>query len=507
MKTRLSTRQKTDRTALASWLLGGFVFWLILGFPFQHHNESYVWASYLEQGTFVECAFSKLASVANFRPLGQATAWLTYRLSEGSVVPAQAFNVLVTLAAWLVAFFRIDERHIFSVTSFFVAGTLFSGYIFIFHLHGVFYAPVLLLLSILVFWYLPDPSPRSTILATVLSVVAALFHPYALILFLSATTGLLLEHRATTTRAQFVTLLSGAVVAGGVIVLLVILPGNQISAPMAERWAGFLTSYKATEVHPVIAAVVGVFIVATVSSTANTIIARVVRLAIIAPVVLGTLLLGFPLLLVWIAVSAVKAFASGRFGLGALIIGSALLPAIAPTGSPTYAVYVCMLCAITLPLGWRDAEHVCARLRPAIGISVLSLVIVTSIVMRVGGHVPVLSPLAAPMIAEREKTEQMSKILEWWRNSAHAESPLLLARDAKNPVDERGSLDRRFRPPTSNVHLRTYFRWLGYPVWHERVAPEVLLVYFGGEHTGNDEILYEVTAPVAGPARVTRVTQ
>src|SRR3989442_4105965 len=88
----------------------GFSFWFLLGFPFDNHNESYVWIVNLNRMSLLDTLSQKLEMVQNFRPFGNATAWLGFRLSGGSLIPQQIFNYLIALLAWLILFTAIEEK-------------------------------------------------------------------------------------------------------------------------------------------------------------------------------------------------------------------------------------------------------------------------------------------------------------------------------------------------------------------------------------------------------------
>ncbi len=50
--------------------------------------------------------------VVTYRPLGQATAWLGYRLSGGTIYPIELFNYLLAAVSWFILFLAIKEKNI-----------------------------------------------------------------------------------------------------------------------------------------------------------------------------------------------------------------------------------------------------------------------------------------------------------------------------------------------------------------------------------------------------------
>ncbi len=488
--------------AYAFLLVSGFTFWFILGFPFQHHNESYIWVAHLENGSFLDCVLHKMVPVANYRPLGQAVIWLTFRLSGGSVAPAQVFNFVVAIGAWLLAFAVMKERRVFGVAGLFAGGLFFPGYIYIFHLHGAFYSPVLLFLVLLFVVFEEGNGKHHVGLATAGALIAAFFHPYALLLSIAAILGAWWKQRHSLSRTETLSLFVAAFVAAAAIVVLVILPGNTEPGSLARRWTGLVTSYRATEVHPAISAVVAVLTLLTALSAGPRRTTRVLLTGSAAAGLIALQLLGLPLFFVWIAVSAAKLLLLNHISLAATLLTASILPAIAPTGSPTYAIFAGMLCAIALAIDAHRYEHALSRIGMRTGAAVFVATVVMALVLRSGVRVPVLTRLATPVLAERERTEQLVTILDWWRHSQYSALPVTLGQTAYNPVDAVDVADRRSRPPTTPEYLYQYtaHRWnRGKPA---ETDTSRLVVVFGSENQSSGVPVYTLTARFATPGRV-----
>ncbi len=482
--------------------LAGLLFWFILGFPFHHHNESYVWAVLLQERGFLDATLVKLRSVANHRPLGQAIAWLTFRLSEGSVAPAQVVNIAIALFAWLTPLIGLRQRRSFAVAALVSGGMLFSGYIYAFHMHGVFYSPVLLLTGFLALAATQPMHTKSTIWLALGAALAALFHPYALLLFLAWAFGAGLECRSTLTRKEWTLLGIAAAFIAGLVLVLVILPGNAISTTLANRIAGLHATYRSTELHPIMTVGVGVLVMLTVAGTQA---GRTVHtwFAGMTAVALGlSLFAGLPLVYLWIAVAGVRMLLQGRIRLASLIACAAILPAIAPTGSPTYAVYVLLLCTVAMVVDFDGPEVVLAKLPAIVPAAVLCVTLVLAGLLRMDVHVPVLSGVTSPLTAERERTLQLESILAWWESSTYQNVPVSLGQKAPNPVDVKDAADRRFRPPTSQVHLDTYTHYLLQTRSITPAAQGRLMVLFGGAESQEGAKVFTLPGGAAGPATV-----
>ncbi len=483
-------------------LVAGFTFWFILGFPFQHHNESYIWVAHLENGDFLDCVLHKMVPVANYRPLGQAVIWLTFRLSGGSVAPAQVFNFVVAIAAWLLAFAVIKERRTFGFAALLTGSLFFSAYIYIFHLHGAFYSPVLLFLVLLFVVFEQENGRRHVGLATAGALIAAFFHPYALLLFIAAVIGAWWKQRHSLSRTELLSLFVAAFVAAAAIVLLVILPGNTEPGTLAKRWTGLVISYRATEVHPAISAAVAVLTLLTALNAGPRRTTRILLTGGAAAGLIALQLLGLPLFFVWIAVSAAKLLLLNHVSLAATLLTASILPTIAPTGSPTYAIFAGMLCTMALSVDAHVYEHFLAHIGMRTGITAFVAIVAMAFVLRSGVRVPILTGLATPVLAERERTEQLVTILDWWQNSQFSPLPVTLAQEAYNPVDAVDVSDRRSRPPTNSQYLYQYtaHRWnRGRP---GETDSSRLVVVFGDASRSTGDPVYTLTSRFATPARV-----
>jgi len=343
---------------------------------------------------------------------------------------------------------------------------------------------------------------RFVALTTAGAVLAAFFHPYALLLFLAASGGALFKNWRIYSRAQIMILCAGILVAVVSIFVLVLLPGNNIPASLHTRWLGLLASYRATEVHPIVIGIVCILTVATAISAGPDRRTRMVLVAGGTLAVAALVAFDLPVILGWIAVAAAKSLLGKRYSFAALVAMAAVLPAIAPTGSPTYAIFVCLLCTFALAQNWHALEERLHALWPHTGLVVFVAFIVLAFILRAGINVPIASGFAAPMLAERERTEQLADILQWWHRSPYAARPISLKQVALNPVDVNTHADRRYRPPTSPELLTPYIEHRWGILQSDPSPSHPITIVFGGEEFPHTEILHEVPGKFAGPARV-----
>jgi hypothetical protein len=497
-----SLRQSFGYIAL---LLSGFAFWFILGYPFQHHNESYIWAVHLDSLSFGQSVLHKMVPVANHRPLGQAVIWLTYRLSDGSVAPAQVFNFVVAICAWIFAFWTIRERRVFAVAGLIVGSMLFSGYIYIFHLHGAFYSAVLVGMILFVRVFEDGEGKRLTLVTALAALVAALFHPYALLLFLGAAGGAFLKHWRDYSRIQMVHICAAIAMAVLMVFVLVLLPGNNEIATFPARVSGLLMSYTATEVHPIIVVMIALLGLLTAANAGLDRRGTTILTAVVALLVAALFVSGLPVILAWVAAAIVKCIIRKRYSTTALIAVASILPAFAPTGSPTYVIFVVMMCAYVLAQDAGLVENFLQRIPHATGMAVLFAAIVVAVMLRSGVNVPVVARLAAPVLSERERTEQLVDILTWWRQSPYAGQLISLGQAALNPVEMKDPADRKYRPPTANRYLIPYIKHRWTDVQMPQPGSGRIVIVFGEEAGNNSRVLFTVPGVFAEPARVLQI--
>ena len=476
----------------------GISFWFVVGFPFANHNESFVIVTQLEHMSFSDVLVDRIYPVANYRPLGQAVAWLGYTLSGGSIAPVQLFNYIVAAAAWLVLFGALRERRVFGLAALIAGGVFFSGYIYLFHLHGVFYSPFLLFMAML-FLIETRPLSRPLLLAVSLAgLVAAFFHPYALPVYVAALIGFILERPAEFRPYRMVTI-GGLAVAFGLLLFMVILPRHESVMTLPDMLAGLVTSYRMIEVNTAVSAVAAVFTVLTGLSLPAKVLrptTGAIGAAILAAVVW---LMGMPLLAAWIFLCLVKAVLMRKWWLVFVLGGASLLPAPAATGSPTYAVFVILMCTGTLALGWSEAERWVREPVARLGAVAVVAALLLLVLLRTGVTVPGVSRLAAPIIAEKEKTYQLEEIARWLAASPYRDHEPVFLRSSSNPRGATDIVDRRFRTPTNQEYLSKYMRMIRRG---EAAQGRVVYLGFGGEDMPGATRILELNSQYGGSASV-----
>src|SRR5262249_36323394 len=123
-----------NRAVAIEWLaaplaIASLVFWFAIGFPWQHHNESLVWAIDLQRIPFwMTVSSDPVATVQTYRPLGIAMAWLTFHATGGGLWLQQLLNLAFTAFAWVIATRSVPDPRAFAWISFIAGGAFFAGY-------------------------------------------------------------------------------------------------------------------------------------------------------------------------------------------------------------------------------------------------------------------------------------------------------------------------------------------------------------------------------------------
>lgn len=475
--------------------LAGFLVWFLVGLPWGPHIESFDWIVRLDTLSLPQAAFAHLPSVLSLRPLGIALAWVAYRLCGHDVALGQFVNAALSLLAWWWLGRAVAERRTFALVAMTVGGVCFAGYIFVFHLHGVFYAPLLLFAAALVHLANRPLSAGTLLWVLGAAMIAACFHPFALPLAVAFAAGAVVESRALRTAAGLGA--AAALLAGAAALYLLLVPAY-LRGPLGEPLHGWRVSFAATEVNPAVSLTAALLAVLTARGLAAG-RARLAAVALVTGLAASLLALRWPVLPLWLAVAGLAGVAQGRWALAATLAACVALPAANPTGSPTYAVFAIFLAAALTAaaarvedrLGWLGAPAAAALLALALGLG---------IALRAGVPIPVVSAAARPLVAERERTTQFPLLVREFLASKWGGHPLRFAREFELPI-EGGAVDRRHRPPTNNVHLAT---WLAHLRAGAPAAGETLYVAFGGDPLAVGEVVLSMHGRAAGDALVFR---
>ena len=354
----------------------------MIGLPWGPHNETFDWIVRLEQRSFWSALFDKFPSVLSLRPLGTGPAWLLYRLGGHDVGLVQFVNAALALFAWGWIARGVPQPRVFAVTALVAGGIYFAGYIWVFHMHGIFYGPLLVYVAALARCARMPVDLRTLLGVFVGGVFTALAHPYALPFAVAFALGALAETPALRTRqgaAVLAVMLTGALAA----YLLLVPVYNRGLA--GDPVAALLASYTTSEVNAIGAAVAALLAAWTATrawpgrapSIAGLVTLGVSALALARHV---------PVLPLWLAWAAAKSVRHGRWTMAALIVACALLPAANPTGSPTYTIFAVLLAACASALDEYGFEVWLARVPAAAGTAAVCALLLAALAVRAGSR-------------------------------------------------------------------------------------------------------------------------
>jgi hypothetical protein len=485
-----------NRVSFSWFASAGIAFWFLLGFPFGNHNESYYWIARFQQEHAWDIVFTtSLAST--FRPLGQGLAYLGWELSGGSSWAVQIFNfALAAFSVRTIALTTAGTRT-FALAMAIAGASFFAGYVYFFHLHGIFYSPVLAVIAVLLYFKEAPSLPRSTsdwASFCCAAAVGVLFHPYALIIFLAYLAGLALERRR---QASLADCLRWAVLSTLALLILTMIRRDYQVLSM-DNIRALMSSYALTELSPVLSIVSAAFAGATLFSIGP--MERGIRFGLLTVVCLCSIVffvIGWPVILLWILTAVCKAAYVRQWALAGMTAGTALLPVIAPSGSPTYAIFAIIMSTIVLAWGWDDMERMMERIAPASAIVLLVVAALLVGSLRMGLHVPIVSRFAQPLLAEREKTKQLESVIDWMLKSEYRNWHLTLEH-SENPVDAgRYVIERRYRPPTYQGYLDQYL-----DAQRNTKNSKNLIVTFGTHERRDMQLIKIFAGQFAGSAMV-----
>jgi len=481
----------------------GLSFWFFLGFPFGNHNESYLWLVEFSRVEPFDLVTQKIRPIASFRPLGQLTAWLGYYLSGGSIFPQQIFNFIGASVAWLILFFSSKERKFFCYISCLVVGAFFTGYIYLFHLHGVFYSPVLILCALLL--VKETTTSREDILSwlmkiSLITIIISLYHPFAILIYLSFVSGYIIEKWSSLSGKKRVIILLSIILF--LLLMRLLVQSNHFFLPR-NFMLGFLSSYKMTEINSILKIVSFLLSLLTLFTIKTHRNVRVILITILVIFFYVFVLYDWPIIIIWIITCLLKSILMQKWSITFLIIMTSVLPIITASGSPTYSIFVLLVCSFVISLGYSFSGNIKYN-RPGFIVFVLVFFFSIAILLKVGFSIPLFSKLVNPLLSEKEKTYQMENIVKWFLVSNLTED-LALYRKADNPVETNNAIKRKYRPPTYQDYLNAYINFFRKDKNISRTKPaNQLLVSFGGEKINNATEIYSVEGKYNGKATVWR---
>jgi hypothetical protein len=488
----------------------GFSTWFFMAVPFASHRESYWWLGMLHSHGFLE-AFSVGIS-STYRPLAQAVAWLGFLVLDPGVFPTNVLRQTVLqgsiyglfVLAWWHIYRAAAQRRVFAVVAFVVGSVFFSGYIQLFHIYGIFYVPVILMLGGLLRLHASKSLPKREVSSAVVAIVLVFWHPFASALFLGFYFGYYVSTIWQRSTAQHVRALLILVVGMSPIAALVFL-FPRAPMPLSTRMEGFLVSYQTNEVNLFASLVAAILAVTVIVSMRMSLRSRVITSLLASGVGLMVAFKGWPVLLLWLCAVLIKLLVLRSWDLFFLTLTAALLPLGGAIGSPMYALFAIILAAYVTALEWSKAEKALAVFRPPVAAGIILVSTIIIVLVRANIDLPMITAVAKPLLIERERTVQFESILAWLHNSKYCADGIGFAEGAGNPVASvESAIRRRSRPPAGIEDVRVFW---------DRVLrcrndmgrgdeAGSAIVTFGGAALADSRRVFEVEGRYAGKATV-----
>jgi len=478
--------------------LSGLSFLFFLGFPFGNHNESYVWLLLLEKMSFWESLTSRLGPVQSFRPLGTATAWLTYTIS-GGIYLQQLVNWAFACLSFIVVFRQATNKPFFSIAAFLASTGFFAGYIYLFHLHGVFYGPLQLYIAVLscAAYKHKNVSFKTLAFLFLITIIAAFYHTFALLVFSGYLAGCMLQVPRNELRTRLPLLF--VFMALSLFIMYVILSMYE-SKNDGDVLYGTLTSFTTTELNLPLSLLSSLFAIITVFTSNVAIKYKQVYLLVSLIAAAICIYLHIPVLLLWILACIIKMMLSKNWALTAIIFSTAVFPVATHTGTPTYIVFVIMVCVFAMSMDNRLFVSGLPLARVGIP-AFLSLLILLLVCCKRDIKLPFIGKGLNPILAEQEKTHQLESILSWQKSSStYATKEMRFLDESAKPSASATAINRKFRPPTQQRYLDRYINEKRTLPFDSAAVP--LVITFGSKEINGRQPVFKVTGFWNGNAYV-----
>jgi hypothetical protein len=481
--------------------VAGFSFWFFMVVPF---------ASHIVHSHDFSYAFGIISST--YRPLAQGTTWLAFKILDPSIFPTsvvrqallQGYIYGMFVLAWWLIYSAAPLRRVFAVIAFIAGGVFFSGYVHLFHIYGIFYIPVMLTLGALLRLYASNKVDKREVWFGLVAVLLAVWHPFATALFMGFYFGFCLDTFRQRSKWQLiqaaVLLLACTFAIGGLVVLFPRTP-----MPLDTRLFGFLVSYRTNEVNLIASAVAFAFVQLVVFTMPISPKLKVAGYLLMSALSVVFLLKGLPLLLLWICAVLLKLLLMRRWSLFFLALTAALLPFGGGIGTPMYALFSIIVATYVTPLGLYGVETALSFLKIQYVAGAIIVLALVMLLVRVGVKVPIVTRVARPLLAEREKTYQLENILAWLHNSDYCGDEIAFAEDAGDPIEGvESAITRKNRPPSWVGDVRLFWNTdLRCQVaGHYESKSNMAIVTFGGPSVPDSRPVFKIAGKYTDDAVV-----
>jgi hypothetical protein len=488
----------------------GFSFWYFMVVPFASHRETYWWLGMVQTQPFSR-AFSFISTT--YRPLAQGATWFGFLVLGPTLLPTsvlrqtllQGFIYVMFVLAWWQIYAAATQRRLLALFAFVAGLVFFSGYVHLFHIYGIFYIPVMLMLGLILRFDSSRAIDKREVWFAAAAIVLAFWHPFATGLFIGYYFGFYVDTFRERTRAQHIQAVAIILLGMIAIAALVVPVPRSETMPLSTRLFGFLVSYQTNEVNPIATVVAFLLAQAVVFSTDLPSKWKLVASVCLAALSVVLYMNGLPVLFVWLLAALLKLLYLRKWSLLSMTGAAILLPFGGGIGTPIYGLFAIILATYATPLGDSKGEEALARIDTRYVVAAIAACAVLVLLVRAGVSVPILTRAADPLLTERERTYQLEKVIAWLHDSSYCSDEVAYLNDAGSPIDSlESALTRRNRPPSGLPDVQLYWKLVGQcssagrP--DDRAGTAVLT--FGASTLADAKSVFKVEGKYAGDATV-----
>ena len=491
----------------------GFSFWFIMAVPFACHRETYSWLATINSHD-LSYAFANSMSVT-YRPLSQATTWLAFLVLDPHKFPTsilrqgvlQVCVYALFLSGWWLIYRAIRQRRALAVVSFLAGGVFFSGYVHLFHIYGLMYVPVMLMVGALLGEHARGTFRKRQAWLSAIGLLLALWHPFATALFVGFYVGYYVETFNGRSKGEHLQTLAVLFVSTMLSVGLGIVFARKDAAAMSlhTRVLGVLTSYQTTEINRLASLVALLLALIVVYSMNLSRRVKVMAALIVVAVSVVFLMKGLPVLFVWISAIIVKLVRTQTWSVLLLMVAAALLPFGGGIGTPMFALFAIVVAVYGTVIGSYEFEMLVSVVKPRYVVVVTIVLISIVLMVRAGVRTPIITRAANPLLSERERTYQLESILSWLHNSDYCNYRIAFAANGGSPIDSIDNVvTRRNRPPADIDDVTKFWKTvLSCQSQHgTNEASATALITFGSPAPWGLTQVFKVDGKYAGEAAV-----
>ncbi len=455
--------------------VSGLSFWFFLGFPFANYHESYEWIAQVQTIPEWDLIFSHVGHFVCYRPLGQFLAILLYKITNHSILAIQLGNFIFSILGILFIIKPYSKKKWPLILSFFLIGSLFyPTFNYLFHLNGFFYSPLAFLLGILIYFTLREYSINNIVKSYLVAIMAALFHPFAIVIFIAFLAGWTFENKNSVT--QRIVILSLILISSLIILyfILVDLPFSNLTYGNLAGTYRILASLESNTPTLLLS-----FLLSSVTAYTINIVRKSKYILLGLSVFLSVLFVYFkiPLIILFILTCLIKLIYKKKWSLVFLMFILLSFPLSVGwiSSSLKFLILYLLPVAIAIDVKWtsRDIQYFIKKISFAVPITLFIILIL----LKSSVQLPVISRFTNPILTEREKTFQLEDAIEWLRHS-----------DDTNFTVEFLASGNNKRFPASSTNINTYLEKVNPTKYGKSVK---VFICFDCESSNANNTLYE----------------